>query len=339
MHESYMRRAIDLANLGLGAVSPNPLVGCVIVHDNQIIGEGYHQKYGEPHAEVNAIHSVKNLEKLSESIVYVTLEPCSHFGKTPPCADLLVYHQVKKVVIALLDPNPNVNGKGIAKLQNAGIEVITGILAKEAQFQNRRFLTNIQKKRPYIILKQAETADGFLARQDFDSKWISDDFSRKLVHKWRTEEDAILVGRNTALHDNPKLTARNWKGRNPTRIVLDRYLKLSPDLHLFDGSVPTVCYNFQKNEVRPNLEFVKLESENFPENILHDLSTRKIGSLLVEGGSEVLQHFLASGVWDEYRIFRSEVSFGNGIIAPRPAGKLIAEEKLQSDNLLIFSNY
>ncbi len=335
--EKYMQRAIELASLGIRNVSPNPMVGCVIVHENKIIGEGFHQKYGEAHAEVNAINSVQNKVLLSESTVYVTLEPCSHFGKTPPCADLLIRHQVKKVVIASTDPNPQVNGKGIEKLKQAGIQVITGILEKQAQTQNRRFITNITQKRPYVILKFAQTADGFIARQNFDSKWISDEFSRKLAHKWRTEEDAILVGTNTALYDNPQLTARNWSGQNPLRVVLDKSLKLPENLHLFDGTVSTVCYNSKKTEIYPNLEFVKLDNSH-PKFILKDLYARKIGSLMVEGGSQILHQFMESNLWDELRIFCAKKSFGNGIYAPRPAGKLIWEEPLQNDKLLIFRN-
>ena len=253
-----MRRALELAENGRGQVSPNPLVGCVIEHHGKIIGEGWHQKYGEAHAEVNAVNSVKDKSLLKEACVYVSLEPCAHFGKTPPCADLLVENQVKKVVICNTDPNPLVAGKGIVKLREAGIEVETGILEKEGLELNKRFFHYLEKKRPYIILKWAETADGFIARKNFDSKWISNTLSRKLVHKWRTEEDAILVGTNTALYDNPQLNARDWTGNNPVRIVIDRHLKLPADLHLFDEQIPTICYNLIKNRNSGNVTFVKV---------------------------------------------------------------------------------
>ncbi|MEO1653709.1 MAG: bifunctional diaminohydroxyphosphoribosylaminopyrimidine deaminase/5-amino-6-(5-phosphoribosylamino)uracil reductase RibD, partial [Bacteroidota bacterium] len=248
-----MRRTLELASMGQGKVSPNPLVGAVIVWNQKIIGEGWHNKYGEAHAEVNAIQSVTDPTLLSESSIYVNLEPCSHHGKTPPCADLLIKHQFKKVCIAHMDPNPLVAGNGVAKLQEAGIEVELGILEEEAQYLNRRFLRFMKDQRPYVIFKWAETADGFMARENFDSKWISNLLSRKLVHKWRAEEDGIMVGKNTARWDNPKLTVRDWSGKNPIRIVIDRQLELSPSLHLFDQQTPTICYNLLKNEEKNNL--------------------------------------------------------------------------------------
>ncbi|MEQ9412696.1 MAG: bifunctional diaminohydroxyphosphoribosylaminopyrimidine deaminase/5-amino-6-(5-phosphoribosylamino)uracil reductase RibD, partial [Cyclobacteriaceae bacterium] len=214
----YMLRAMELAKNGIGHVSPNPLVGCVIVYEGKIIGEGWHGKYGEAHAEVNAVNAVADKSILNGAAVYVNLEPCAHTGKTPPCADLLVKHKVKRVVIANVDPNPLVAGKGIAKLKDAGVEVLTGVLEEAGRELNKRFFTFLKHKRPFVILKWAQTSDGFIARENFDSKWISNEYSRKLVHKWRTEEDSILVGYNTALYDNPKLTARDWTGRNPVRI-------------------------------------------------------------------------------------------------------------------------
>ena len=216
--EIYMHRALELARNGAGKVSPNPMVGCVIVHNGTIIGEGWHQQFGGPHAEPNAIAAVNNQELLKDATLYVTLEPCAHFGKTPPCAHLIIEKQIPRVVVCNLDPNPLVAGKGIKLLKDAGIEVKTGILAQEGAFLNRRFFTYINHKRPFIILKWAETADGFVARENYDSKWISNALSRKLVHKWRTEEDAILVGKNTALYDNPQLTSRDWEGKNPISV-------------------------------------------------------------------------------------------------------------------------
>jgi diaminohydroxyphosphoribosylaminopyrimidine deaminase/5-amino-6-(5-phosphoribosylamino)uracil reductase len=314
--QKFMQRALDLAELGRGAVSPNPMVGCVIVHENRIIGEGYHRAYGGPHAEVNAIHSVANHEILQESTAYVTLEPCAHWGKTPPCANLLVEKKLKRVVIATMDSNPLVGGKGIEILKAAGIEVESGVLGREARWQNRRFFTQIEKNRPYVILKWAQTQDGFVARKDFSSKWISGSRSRQLVHKWRSEEDAILVGKNTALHDNPRLDVRDWVGKNPLRIVLDPKLTLPTSLHLFDGSIPTLCYNTLKSEVRGSLEFVKTAVAFPAEALLADLHSRKVQSLIVEGGSLVLSQFIASGLWDEARVFTGKARFEAGIAAP-----------------------
>lgn len=314
-HLLYMRRALELAELGRGYVSPNPMVGCVIVHDGKIIGEGWHKEYGGPHAEVNAILSVENLDLLRESTVYVSLEPCAHWGKTPPCANLLAEKKVKQVIIAATDSNPLVGGKGIQILKNAGIEVITGILEKEARWQNRRFFTQIEKQRPYVILKWAQTQDGFVARENFDSKWISNAQSRQLVHKWRAEEDAILVGKNTAAHDNPRLDVRDWVGKNPIRIVLDTHLNLTMDLNLFDQKIPTLIFNTIQNSSKKNLEWIKLEDLR-PESIVEILHSRKIQSLIIEGGSLVLHQFIQSGLWDEARVFTSQNKFESGIPAP-----------------------
>lgn len=328
-----MKRALELARLGVGHVSPNPLVGCVIVHNGLIIGEGWHQKYGEAHAEVNAIESVQDKSVLKDSIVYVNLEPCSHTGKTPPCADLLIKHAVKKVVVSNLDSNPLVAGNGVKKLRAAGIDVITGILEKEGRELNKRFFTFIERQRPYIVLKWAETSDGFIARENHDSKWISNEYSRQVVHKWRAEEDAILVGPMTARHDNPQLNVRDWSGRNPVRVVMDRFLRLSDTLHLFDRSQPTLCYNVLKHEEHPNLTLIRIEEENFIQNVLTDLYKRKIQSVIVEGGATTLQLFIDAGLWDEANVFVSDKSFGKGIQSPRLNGNLIARESVFNDTL------
>ena len=331
--ELFMKRALELARLGIGQVSPNPRVGCVVVHNSQIIGEGWHKKYGEPHAEVNAIESVPNKSLLKEATVYVNLEPCSHTGKTPPCADLLIKHAVKKVVVSNLDSNPLVGGNGIKKLRAAGIEVVTGILEKEGRELNKRFFTFMEKQRPHIILKWAETSDGFIARENHDSKWISNEYSRQLVHKWRAEEDSILVGPMTARHDNPQLNVRDWTGRNPVRIVLDRFLRLSDTLHLFDRSQPTLCYNVLKHEEHSNLVLIMIEEENFLQNVIADLYKRKIQSVMVEGGATTLQLFIDSGLWDEANVFVSHAHFGKGIKSPQLAGNLIAQESVFNDTL------
>lgn len=317
LDELYMLRALELAELGRGEVSPNPMVGCVIAYGDRIIGEGYHQTYGSAHAEPNAIDAVKDQELLKKATIYVTLEPCAHFGKTPPCAKLLVDRQVKKVVIAIRDPNPLVSGKGIQILQNAGIEVVVGVLGKKAGLLNKRFFTQVIKKRPYIILKWAQSQDGFVARTDYSSKWVSHAHSRFLVHRWRSEEDAIMVGTKTAHFDDPKLNTREWKGKNPIRIVIDKQLTLDNNLSLFDRSQPTICYNLLKNEESPNLTWVKLEKDFSVKDIINDLYHRNIQSVIVEGGSSLLQAFISENFWDEARVFTGMISFESGIPAPR----------------------
>jgi diaminohydroxyphosphoribosylaminopyrimidine deaminase/5-amino-6-(5-phosphoribosylamino)uracil reductase len=335
--ELFMLRALELAKLGIGQVSPNPRVGCVIVHDNKIIGEGWHKKFGEAHAEVNAIESASNKSILKDSTFYVNLEPCSHFGKTPPCADLLIKHQVKKVVIANVDTNPLVGGNGIKKLKEAGIEVVTGVLEKEGRELNKRFFTFVEKQRPYIILKWAQTADGFIAQKNFESKWISNEFSRQLVHRWRSEEDAVLVGTRTASHDNPSLTVREWSGRNPTRIVIDRFLRLNAHLHLFNKKVKTICYNLLKHEEHENQFFIRLDENNFLNEMVKDLHKQKIQSVIIEGGAQTLQLFIEAGLYDEARIFTSTRTFGEGISAPQFHGRLTAQESINSDRLEFFN--
>lgn len=336
----YMRRALELALKGRGKVSPNPMVGCVIVKDNRIIGEGWHKQYGQAHAEVNAINQVEDKSQLTDADLYVTLEPCAHFGKTPPCANLVASYAFRKVYICNVDPNPLVAGKGLEIINNAGIKTETGMLEEEGKRLNARFFTFMKLARPYIILKWAETADGFIARKDYSSKWISGNLSRQLVHKWRTEEDAIMVGTNTARYDNPALNVRDWSGTNPTRIVLDKKLSLAPDLKLFDQTQPTICYNLIKSEVQGNTIFVKLEEHaDLLFQILTDLYNRKVQSVLVEGGSALLNSFLASNYWDEVRRFRAtKVHFGQGIEAPVFRHVADYTEKIQDDQLEIFLN-
>jgi diaminohydroxyphosphoribosylaminopyrimidine deaminase/5-amino-6-(5-phosphoribosylamino)uracil reductase len=333
----FMQRTLELARKGVGAVSPNPRVGCVIVHDGKIIGEGWHQKYGEAHAEVNAVGSVEDISLLKESTVYVNLEPCSHQGKTPPCADLLIHQQVKKVVIANGDPNPLVNGLGIKKLKAAGIEVVSGILEKEGRELNKRFFTFIEKKRPYIILKWAQSADGFVAHSNYESRWISNEYSRQLVHQWRSEEDAVLVGTRTAAHDNPALTVREWTGRNPVRIVIDRFLRLPETLRLFDQTEKTICYNLLKHEEHKNLLLIRLGEEGFIEQLVEDLFRQNIQSVIVEGGAQTLQFFIDLKLWDEARIFTASRFFGNGISAPIIQGHSKIETEIFGDKLAIIN--
>jgi diaminohydroxyphosphoribosylaminopyrimidine deaminase / 5-amino-6-(5-phosphoribosylamino)uracil reductase len=337
--EKFMLRAIELAELGRGSVRPNPLVGCVIVHEDRVIGEGYHQKFGGPHAEVNAINAVENQNLLAEATVYVTLEPCAHHGKTPPCADLLVRKGVKKVVISAVDSNPLVGGKGIKILQDAGIEVEWGVLEKTSRRQNDRFFTFMEKKRPFVLLKWAQTLDGFVARANYDSKWISNAYSRQLVHKWRTEEQAIMVGTKTAHFDNPRLNVRDYEGEDPVRVVIDKQLTLDPNSHLFDQSQPTICYNQVKNETHGNLTFVKMEEEFSVSQILEDLYQKNIQSILVEGGSYLLQKFIAENLWDEARVFIGNTKFETGIPAPHLDRQPGETKDVVGDRLDIYFNH
>lgn len=334
-----MLRALELATMGIGKVSPNPMVGCVIVKNDKIIGEGWHERYGGPHAEVNAINSVKDLAFLSGAEMFVTLEPCSHYGKTPPCADLIIQFPFKKVWICNDDPNPLVNGKGKEKLIQSNIEVHTGLLEKMGKIINKRFFTSIDKKRPYIILKWAQTQDGFIARENFDSKWISNEVSRRLSHKWRAEEDAILVGKNTAKYDNPRLNVRTWIGRDPIRIVLDNYLELSETLHLFDRSIPTIIVNGKLNDTWGNLSYMLVNrGNNFIKTLMEQLSEQKMQSILVEGGSMVLNEFIQSSYWDEARIFTSDICFGKGIAAPHIQGEIVGKDAILTDDLTVVKN-
>ena len=335
-----MLRALELAELGRGAVSPNPMVGCVIVQDNKIVGEGWHKQYGGPHAEVNAINSVKDATLLEQAELFVSLEPCAHYGKTPPCADLIIQYPLKKVWIANMDPNPQVNGKGKTKILQQGIDVVSGLLEEEGRELNKRFFTFQEKKRPYIILKWAETSDGFIARENFDSKWISNVISRRITHKWRAEEDAIMVGKNTAMYDNPSLNVRNWAGKNPIRIVADVQLSLPPSLHLFDQTIPTLVLNELKNEIQNQVEYICMEmGENFVKNLMPVLSHKNIHSVLVEGGSNLLSQFIHSGIWDEARIFTGQQTFGNGLAAPEIKGVLTGTTCIENDQLKILKNH
>ncbi|WP_339925798.1 bifunctional diaminohydroxyphosphoribosylaminopyrimidine deaminase/5-amino-6-(5-phosphoribosylamino)uracil reductase RibD [uncultured Cyclobacterium sp.] len=338
-HKSYMLRAIELAELGRGSVSPNPMVGCVIVHNGLIIGEGYHEEYGQAHAEVNAIAAVKDKSLLKEATLYVSLEPCAHFGKTPPCADLIVKHQLKEVIIAAVDSNPLVEKKGIQKLTQAGIAVTTGVMEDKVRKQNVRFFTQMEKKRPYIILKWAQTKDGFVARTNFDSKWISNSLSRQQVHRWRTEEDAILVGTNTARYDNPRLNARDWYGKDPLRLVVDRELKLEESLYLFDGQQDTIIYNNQLNKTVGKTEWAKMDVRIDAKEIVADLYARNIQSLIVEGGAAVLGDFIANDLWDEARVFTGNAMFGLGIPAPLMTTIPTAQYTFKEDLLAIYHNH
>jgi len=338
--ELYMRRCLDLAALGRGKVSPNPMVGAVMVHDGKVIGEGYHQKYGGPHAEVNAVNDVFNRfenaeELLRQSTIYVSLEPCAHYGKTPPCADLIIKHRIPKVVVGCRDPFDQVDGKGIEKLQAAGIHVRVGVLEQECRDLNCRFFTRVQKHRPYIILKWAQTADGFFAPDDNSQFWITGLESRKLVHQWRAEEDAVLVGKNTAAIDNPQLNVRYGEGRNPKRVVIDRRLELGENLHLFDNSVETLIFNQVETKTVGKNKYIALEDFDryVPQYIMYQLYLQDIQSVIIEGGARTLQTFIKAGMWDEARVFTGTTVLEKGITAPQLTG-LKTEQLQSSDDLL-----
>jgi diaminohydroxyphosphoribosylaminopyrimidine deaminase/5-amino-6-(5-phosphoribosylamino)uracil reductase len=318
-HESFMQRCVDLAYLGQGNVSPNPMVGCVIVKNGLIIGEGYHSEYGGKHAEIKAIESVIDQKEIENSTVYISLEPCVHHGKTPPCVHELINRKIKTAVIGSRDSNPIVGGKGIESLKRVGIEVIENILEEECRKLNKRFFTFHEKRRPYVILKWAQTSDGYLDKnREIGEKgvnWISSPESKVLVHKWRSEEQSILVGRNTILNDNPSLTVREISGKNPTRIVIDSQLQLSKDVNIFSKDAPTLVFNRLKNDQTDGVEWIKI-SETSTKHILDELFKRNIQSVLVEGGSRTLQYFIIDNVWDEARVIVGDVKFGDGIKAP-----------------------
>lgn len=318
MHEPYMRRCLQLAALGAGNVAPNPMVGSVLVYNGRIIGEGYHQHYGQAHAEVNCIASVRPADRhlIPDSTIYVSLEPCAHFGKTPPCADLIISKNIQKVVVGCRDPFKEVDGKGIEKLRQVGIEVTVGVLEKECQDLNKRFFTFHIKKRPYVILKWAQSADHFIATDKEQRTFISNEYSNRLVHKWRSEEASILVGTNTALLDNPSLTTRLWQGANPVRLVIDKNLTLPASSQLLDGSVKTIVFNYLQQEEKPNLVFQRLsKSEPLLPQLLQVLYQKNINNVLVEGGTKTLQGFIDEGLWDEARIITNQSLWLNGGVA------------------------
>ena len=317
--EKYMRRCIELAKNGLCNVAPNPTVGAVIVCDGRIISEGYHVRCGEAHAEVNAIRSVKDESLLKRSTIYVSLEPCSHYGKTPPCADLIIEKQIPRIVIGCRDPFSKVAGRGIQKLQNAGREVIVGVLEEECLHLIRRFITFNTLRRPFITLKWAESADRFIdiERIDGNPVLLSSPLTSMLVHKKRAENTAIMVGRRTALLDNPSLTVRNWYGRNPIRIVLDRNLSLPNDLQIFNGEVPTLVFTEKEHPEEKSVSYITIDFAHNPLNqIMKELYQRNIQSLLVEGGSQLLQSFIDNELWDEAYIEKCPKRLYSGVKAP-----------------------
>lgn len=344
IHEKYIKRCIELAKNGLGTTYPNPLVGSVIVCKGIIIGEGWHIKAGQPHAEVNAVNSVKDKSLLAKATIYVSLEPCSHFGKTPPCCDLIIKNKIPNVVIGTVDPNIKVAGNGIKKLIEAGINVTVGVLEAECNELNKRFFTFHEKKRPYVILKWAKSQDGFVAPKEKSEKkpvWITGIYSRQLVHKWRTEEQAILVGTQTVVDDNPTLTARDWHGNNPIRVVLDQNNRIPQESHIHDNDVKTILLSGNKtvaqkeNTIFESIDFTK----NIAQQVLECLYKQQIQSVIIEGGSQTLQTFIASNLWDEARVFVGKVQFKTGIKAPIFSNKQFEKKHIGTDELLIYRNH
>ena len=334
----YMLRAVELASLAAGNTSPNPLVGAVIVHDNKIIGEGYHIRAGEAHAEIVAINSVKKRQLLRDATLYVNLEPCSHYGRTPPCAEKIIEEKIPRVVIGVADPSKKVAGRGIKMLIEAGIDVTTGVLEDESRALNKRFFSYHEKGRPYIILKWARSSDGFMDRlrlnKETGPNWITGMEERMLVHKWRSEEDAILIGDRTACNDDPALDVRLWGGRNPRRFVLSESANLPEGLRIFKGEPPTVIFSLEADQTKGKAIYVPITCrEKALEEILAFMYSEEIQSLIIEGGKIVLSQFIEAGLWDEARIFTGDIIFGEGLDSPVIEGEIIAEKDFSGSSL------
>lgn len=337
-HEYFIEKCISLARKGILNVSPNPMVGCVIVYDGEIIGEGYHKEYGKNHAEVNAINSVKDKSVLKNSILYVNLEPCCHHGKTPPCTDIIIKYNIPKVVIGCIDTFSKVSGQGIKKLKNNSVEVIYGVLEKDCIELNKRFFCYHIKKRPYIILKWAKSKDNFIAPINQEkSFWMTSDESKKLVHNWRAEEDAILVGRKTVVADNPSLTVRECEGKNPIRIVIDKELSLNEKSNVFDDQADTIVFNNIKTAIIDKITYLKADFNNLNKDILKQLYNRDILSLIIEGGAFTINSFIENGLYDEIRVFTTNKVLENGIKSPNiPEIKNSKNITINNDKLEIF---
>ncbi|RDI05650.1 bifunctional diaminohydroxyphosphoribosylaminopyrimidine deaminase/5-amino-6-(5-phosphoribosylamino)uracil reductase RibD [Flavobacterium sp. AG291] len=361
-HEHYMQRCLELAANGLREAMPNPSVGAVLVYEGRIIGEGHTSPFGGPHGEVNCLNSVAEADRhlIPQSTLYVSLEPCSHYGKTPPCCDLIIKNEIQNIIIGCVDPNEKVAGNGIRKLQEAGKNVTVGVLEKECREFNRRFFTFHEKQRPYIILKWAESADGFLSPSDrlLDSStdpsnrnieqsnnpapvWITNKYSRQLVHKWRSEEMAILVGTQTVLDDNPSLDVRSWAGPNPVRIVLDRTNRIPEGYSVKNHKIKSIFLTETHN--LPNLDTLLYESiafdDKLPKNISKVLYKHNLQSVIIEGGRQTLQTFIDANLWDEARVFKGSVIFHDGTPAPQFAAQPIHSERILDDELIIYRNY
>lgn len=345
IHESFMWRCIELAELGRSYAAPNPMVGAVIVHEGQIIGEGWHRKNGQAHAEVNAIAAVKNKDLLKTATIYVSLEPCAHFGKTPPCASLIIKHKIPKVVIGCVDSFSEVSGKGIQMLLDANIEVVSGILENECRHLNRRFFCFHEKQRPYIILKWAQSIDGFIDSHrsvtntnQAQPNWITGITTKRLVHKWRSEEAAILIGRKTVQNDNPSLTTRFWPGNNPTRILIDKNAIIDDSFHIKDNHTATIIITATETSNKSNTEYIRMAFSPLSlKDLLKRLHDKKILSVIVEGGSATLQHFIKENYWDEARVLIGQKKFTKGLPAPI-LNKAYTEEKLNQDYIRLYKN-
>ena len=337
-HEYFIQKCISLARKGALDVSPNPMVGCVIVNDGEIIGKGYHKEFGKNHAEVNAINSVKDKSALRNSILYVNLEPCCHHGKTPPCTDLIIKYNIQKVVIGCKDTFSKVSGKGIKKLKDNSVDVIYGVLEKDCVELNKRFFCYHIKKRPYIILKWAKSKDNFIAPINQEKPfWMTSEKSKKLVHSWRAEEDAILVGRKTVVADNPFLTVRKSKGKNPKRIIIDKELLLDIKSNVFDNQADTIVFNNIKSATIDKTTYLKADFNNLNEDILNQLYNRNILSLIVEGGAITINSFIATNLYDEIRVFTADKLLKNGVNSPElPDINLIETNIINNDKLEIY---
>jgi diaminohydroxyphosphoribosylaminopyrimidine deaminase / 5-amino-6-(5-phosphoribosylamino)uracil reductase len=341
--ELFMYRCIELAKLGAGNVAPNPMVGAVLVYEEKIIGEGFHENYGQAHAEVNCINSVSEENKsfISRSTLYVSLEPCTHHGKTPPCSDLIIQYKIPKVVISIRDPFKEVNGKGIEKLRSAGVEVIHGILEEQCKELNKRFFTFHTHHRPYVLLKWAQTADGKMSSGTGERLYISNEITNRLVHKWRSEEAAILVGTNTALLDDPALNVRSWTGTDPVRLVIDMGLGLPSHLKLFDESQRTIVFNTIKHQEDGNPGYYQVTADvSLVRQLLNACYQLNIQSILVEGGSKMLQSFIDDGCWDEARVITNTSLFSPaGLSSPvLTNGKNLYNQKIGTDEVAYFRN-
>ena len=348
--EKYMQRCLQLASSGKGSVAPNPMVGAVVVYNGKIIGEGYHRQYGKAHAEVNAINSVSDKSLLKESTIYVSLEPCSHYGKTPPCSQLIIDMEIPRVVVATLDPYYKVSGRGVQMLREAGVEVVIGVLEKEARLQNKEFFVSQTQNRPYIYLKWAQTSDGFIDKKRMDGEAIeptpiSNNLTKTLVHKLRSEVSAIMIATNTAVNDNPSLTTRLWFGKNPQRIILDRSRRIPTNYHLLDNKVDTIIFTEKADDDCTNsrTDFVEMKFDQYLiPSILKELNKRKINSLLVEGGSALLQSFIDLGAWDEAYVEVADKRFTEGTKAPCIQGEVVDDRKIidsQAVHLINTQNY
>ena len=340
-HEAYMQRCIELAQNGAGNVSPNPMVGAVVVYDDKVIGEGYHQLYGEAHAEVNAINAVKDKSLLAKATIYVSLEPCVHFGKTPPCSDLIIESKIPNAVIGCTDPFAQVAGKGVEKLKNAGVTVIFGVLEKDCLDLNKRFFTFHEKKRPYIILKWAQSQDGFIDKKRTDTcptiNWITHPNTKQLTHKWRSEEDAILIGKKTVINDNPELTTRAVDGKNPIRIVIDRKLELSKDLKIFNTAAKTIILNELKNKENESILYRKILFESFFDDLWKICAENDITSLIIEGGTFTLNQFIEKDLWDEARVLTGNPFFAEGVKAPQLNSKSAEKFTFGKDKITYYT--